>query len=102
MPHAELTVIPLGGPSPSVGAYIAEIQKHLATETRVKWELSAMGTSMEGDIQDLFAVAAKLHSIPFDHGIPRVYSVLKLDERHDKDMSMRDKVESVQKHVDGG
>jgi len=102
MPHAELTVIPLGGPSPSVGAYIAEIQKHLETEDRVKWELSAMGTAMEGSIEDLFAVAAKLHSIPFDHGIPRVYSILKLDERHDKDMSMRDKVDSVQRHVDGG
>ena len=100
MPHAELTVIPLGGPSPSVGAFIAEIQKHLATEDRVKWEMSAMGTTMEGSVEDLFAVAAKLHSIPFEHGIPRVYSILKLDERRDKQMSMQDKVDSVQRHVD--
>ena len=100
MPHADLTVIPLGGPSPSVGAYIAEIQRHLASQDRVSWEMRAMGTTMEGSVDDLMAVAAKLHSIPFEHGIPRVYSILKLDERRDKQMSLQDKVDSVQRHVD--
>lgn len=100
MPHADLTVIPLGGPSPSVGAFIAEIQRHLASQDRVTWDMRAMGTTMEGSIEDLFAVAAELHSIPFEHGIPRVYSVLKVDERRDKTMSLQDKVDSVQRHVD--
>ena len=100
MPHADLTVIPLGGPSPSVGEYIAAIQRHLAAQDRVSWEMRAMGTTMEGTTSDLFAVAAELHSIPFEHGIPRVYSILKLDERRDKRMSLQDKVDSVQRHVD--
>ncbi len=32
------------------------------------------------------AVAAQLHSIPFAQAIPRVYSILKLDERRDNQM----------------
>ncbi len=100
MPHADLTVIPLGGPSPSVSTYIAEIQRRLEAQDRVAWRMGAMGTTMEGPLPDLVAIAAELHSIPFEHGIPRVYSILKLDERRDKTMSLDDKVKSVQDRVD--
>jgi uncharacterized protein YqgV (UPF0045/DUF77 family) len=32
-------------------------------------------------------------------GIPRVYSILKLDERRDRDQSLADKVESVRRRL---
>ena len=35
--------------------------------------------------------------MPFELGIPRVYTVLKLDERRDKEQTLADKVESVAK-----
>jgi uncharacterized protein YqgV (UPF0045/DUF77 family) len=35
--------------------------------------------------------------VPFELGIPRVYTVLKLDERRDRDQTLDDKVASVQR-----
>jgi uncharacterized protein YqgV (UPF0045/DUF77 family) len=41
---------------------------------------------------------AQLHAVPFELGVPRVYTVLKLDERRDKPgQTLDDKVASVQR-----
>ena len=81
MATADLTVIALGRPDASASAYIAEIQRRLARQDRVKYVMHAMGTSLEGSTADILAVVAELHAVPFDLGVPRVYTVLKLDER---------------------
>ena len=59
-----------------------------------------MGTSLEGSTADILAVVAELHAVPFELGIPRVYTVLKLDERRDREQTLEDKVESVRKLLD--
>ena len=89
-------MIALGRPDPSASEYIAAIQRHLATQDRVRYLMHAMGTSLEGPTPDILAVVGELHAIPFDLGIPRVYSVLKLDERRDKEQTLEDKVASVE------
>jgi uncharacterized protein (TIGR00106 family) len=94
---ADLTVIALGRPDASASAYIAEIQRRLARQDRVRYALHAMGTSLEGSTADILAVVAELHAVPFELGIPRVYTVLKLDERRDREQTLEDKVESVQR-----
>jgi uncharacterized protein (TIGR00106 family) len=97
---ADLTVIALGRAEASASAYIAEIQRRLAAQDRVRYELHAMGTSLEGSTADILAVAGELHAVPFEMGIPRVYSILKLDERRDRDQSLADKVESVRRRLE--
>jgi uncharacterized protein (TIGR00106 family) len=97
MATADLTVIALGRPDASAGEYIAEIQRRLAKQDRVRFAMHAMGTSLEGSTEDILATVAELHRVPFEMGIPRVYSVLKLDERTDKPgQTLDDKVRSVQ------
>jgi uncharacterized protein (TIGR00106 family) len=100
MATAELTVIGLGRTDPSAGEYIAEIQRRLAAQNRVRYELHAMGTNLEGSTEDILAIAGELHRVPFDMGLPRVYSVLKLDERRDKAQSLGDKVRSVEERLE--
>ena len=100
MATADLTVIALGRAEASASAYIAEIQRRLAAQDRVRFELHAMGTSLEGTTADILAVAGELHAVPFEMGIPRVYSILKLDERRDREQSLADKVESVRRRLD--
>ena len=100
MATADLTVIGLGRSDPSAGEYIAEIQRRLAAQDRVGYELHAMGTSLEGSTEDILAVVAELHRVPFEMGLPRVYSVLKLDERRDKEQTLADKVRSVEKRLE--
>jgi uncharacterized protein YqgV (UPF0045/DUF77 family) len=41
--------------------------------------------------------------VPFSQGVPRVYTVLKLDERRDRPgQTLDDKVQSVQRRLDEG
>ena len=84
MATADLTVIGLGRSDPSAGEYIAEIQRR---------------TSLEGSTEDILAVVGELHRVPFEMGLPRVYTVLKLDERRDKEQTLDDKVRSVEERL---
>jgi uncharacterized protein (TIGR00106 family) len=96
----ELTVIGLGRSDPSAGEYIAEIQRRLAAQEKVGYRLQAMGTELEGSTEDILAVVAELHRVPFELGLPRVYTVLKLDERRDKEQTLDDKVRSVEERLE--
>src|SRR3954452_23154925 len=100
MATADLTVIGLGRADPSAGEYIAEIQRRLAAQDRVGYELHAMGTELEGSPEDTLDVVAELPRVPFERGLPRVYTVLKLDERRDKEQTLADKVRSVEKRLE--
>jgi len=66
----------------------------------VGYRMHAMGTSLEGTTADILALVGELHAIPFEQGIPRVYSVLKLDERRDREQTLDDKVASVERLLD--
>jgi uncharacterized protein (TIGR00106 family) len=99
MATADLTVIGLGGADPSAAAYIAEIQRRLGAQDKVGYRLHAMGTSLEGSTEDILAVVAELHRVPFELGLPRVYTVLKLDERRDREQTLDDKVRSVEERL---
>jgi uncharacterized protein (TIGR00106 family) len=94
---ADLTVIALGRPDASASEYIAAIQRKLAAQDRVGYRMHAMGTSLEGPTDEILRLVGELHAVPFDQGVPRVYTVLKLDERRDKpDQTLDDKVASVE------
>src|ERR687898_1461572 len=97
MATADLTVLALGRQELSASEYIAEIQRRLRKQQRVRYRMHAMGTSLEGTTEDILAVVGELHSVPFEQGIQRVYTVLKLDERRDRpDQTLDDKVRSVE------
>jgi uncharacterized protein (TIGR00106 family) len=92
---ADLSVVPMGvaGTSP----YLAEIQRRLAAQEAVRYRMHAMGTSLEGTTEDILRVVGELHAVPFEMDVPRVYTVLKLDERRDRpDQTLDDKVSSVE------
>ena len=95
MATADITVLPIGREGASVGDLLVEIARHLEAQDRVRFEMHAMGTSLEGTPEDIFALAAELHALPFDAGIPRVYTVLKDDQRTDKEQTLETKVDSV-------
>ncbi len=101
MATADLTVIALGRPDASASAYIAEIQRRLAAQDRVRYRMHAMGTSLEGATSDILAVVGELHAVPFEQGVPRVYTILKLDERRDREQTLDDKVASVERLLEG-
>jgi uncharacterized protein (TIGR00106 family) len=97
---ADLTVLTIGRPDVSASGYLAEIQRRLQAQTRVRFQMHAMGTSLEGPTEAILATVAELHAVPFEQGAPRVYTVLKLDERRDRpDQTLEDKVRSVENRL---
>lgn len=95
MATADITVLPIGREGASVSDLLAEIARHLEAQDRVRFEMGPMGTALEGEAKDIFALAAEIHALPFESGIPRVYTVLKIDQRSDKAQTLESKIQSV-------
>ena len=98
MAHLEITILTLGRSGTSASKYVAEAVK-VARASGLKYELTAMGTILEGDAETLFRVAREMHETPFAMGIERVYSVIKLDDRRDKESTLEGKVRSVEEKL---
>jgi uncharacterized protein (TIGR00106 family) len=94
---AEISVVPLGTGNASVSEYVAACIDVLEKETAVSYRLTPMGTILEGRLDDILAVAAKMHEVPFLKGAARVVTTLKIDDRRDKKLSMEGKLDSVKK-----
>ena len=101
MATADLTVITVGREGASGGDVMAEIHRRLERQDAVRFQMHAMGTSLEGSVDDILRVAGELHAVPFELDAPRVYTVLKLDERRDKPQGLEDKMESVRSRLIG-
>ncbi len=93
---AEVTVVPIGTESASISSYVAECHELLQEQDRVEYELTPMGTVLEGKLSDILDLVEKLHEVPFASGAPRVSTTLKIDERTDREANREQKIESVQ------
>ena len=96
MAMVEVSVVPLGTGTPSVSEYVAGALKVLKDEPGIKYELTAMGTIIEGDLQQILTLAGRMHRSAFDAGAKRVLTTIKIDEREDKPLTIKGKVESVE------
>jgi uncharacterized protein (TIGR00106 family) len=97
---AEITVVPLGTKTPSVSKYVAKAVDELK-ELGLKPELTAMGTIFEADDISLILEAFKtVHESVFAQGAVRVVTTLKIDERRDKEGSIKQKIRSVASGLD--
>lgn len=94
----QITVLPLGTSSPSVGEFVASIVKLLQREG-VVCRLTDMGTVVEGPAAELLALAARLHEMPFAKGCRRVVTQIVIDDRRDKKIGLGDKVASVEQRL---
>lgn len=99
MAIAEVSCVPLGTRSPSVSLQVARAVKVLEHEKDIKYEITAMGTIIEGDLDRILAVVRKMHEAVFGEGVARVLTTIKIDDRRDKASGMKDKVDSVRKRL---
>jgi len=99
MAIAEISVVPLGTKTPSVSQYVARAVKVVEQEKDIKYEITAMGTIIEGDLDRILAVVRKMHEETFGSGVTRVVTTVKIDDRRDKAQSMKGKVDSIKKKL---
>jgi uncharacterized protein (TIGR00106 family) len=91
----EISVVPIGTKGTSLSSYVADCLRVLKEE-KVPYELSAMGTNVEGDLKKLIRVALKMHQVPFKKGAQRVATTIKIDDRRDKKGTLSGKKKAVQ------
>ena len=99
MALVEVSIIPIGTGSPSLSRYIARAVEVLQGEKDIKYELTAMGTVIEGDLARLMALVGKMHEAVFDAGVMRVLTTVNIDDRRDKTSSLSGKVESLKREL---
>jgi len=99
MAIAEVSVVPLGTKTPSVSQYVARAVKVLEQERDIKYEITAMGTIIEGDLDRILAVVKKMHEGIFGEGVARVLTTIKIDDRRDRTQGMKEKVYSLKKKL---
>jgi uncharacterized protein (TIGR00106 family) len=99
MAIVEVSCVPLGTKTPSVSQYVARAVKVLDHEKGIKYEITAMGTIIEGDLDKILAVVRKMHEQVFGEGVARVVTTIKIDDRRDKAQSMKGKVDSLKKKL---
>lgn len=101
MAVVEISVTPLGTGEPGVSRYVAACVE-VVEQSGLTFQLTPMGTIIEGGIDAIFPVLRAMHEVPFDSGALRVSTLIKIDDRRDRaDHSMAGKVASVHSHLAG-
>ncbi len=98
MAIAFLTITPLGTGTPSVSRFVAGVEIILRG-TSLSHQLTAMGTIIEGDLDEILAVVRRMHEHPFTMGAQRVSTSLRIDDRRDKPHSIAGKMRSVEEKL---
>lgn len=93
-----VTITPLGTATPSISRFVAGVEQVLRA-SGLKHELTAMGTIVEGDLDDVLRVVRQMHEHPFSQGAVRVSTSIRIDDRRDKEHTIAGKMRSVEEKL---
>lgn len=66
----EITIIPMGTGTTSCSPYIARVLDIAEADPKVSYALNPMGTTLEGELGDLYHCLQNMQEALFDDGIP--------------------------------
>ncbi|HKK02132.1 MAG TPA: MTH1187 family thiamine-binding protein [Desulfuromonadales bacterium] len=99
MAVVEVSITPLGTATPSVSEFVAGCLK-LVKASGLKYQLTPMGTVIEGDLDSILRVVHQMHEAPFKAGAMRVSTLIKIDDRRDRPAhTMADKMRAVEEKL---
>ena len=96
----QISIIPLGTPTVSVGDYVAEVIRWL-DRRQIDYTLEDMGTEIQAPVAQLFEIAKEIHEIPFGLGLQRVVTHIVIDDRRDRDRRIGEKKKAVVARLEG-
>ncbi|KAI9734286.1 MAG: hypothetical protein M1834_002390 [Cirrosporium novae-zelandiae] len=99
---ADFCLIPIGTPTPSVSAQVAEVQRLLQRSHGIKYSMHSAGTTLEGTWLDVMTVIGQAHALLHQQGILRVQTDIRVGTRTDKMQSPADKVAKVEQLLKEG
>ena len=89
----DLCLVPIGvgvSLSPYIKACLTIIEKY-----KLDYELGPNGTAIQGEWDQVFECVKNCHEVIHRKGVPRIYTILKINTRTDKKQLFREKVQSV-------
>jgi len=92
---AEIHVIPIGTETTSLSRYIAACVNTVKQAQGISYQLTAMGTVIQGPLERLMELTKQMHEIPFNLGVKRVVTTINIDDRRDKSATIESKVKAV-------
>ena len=98
MAIAAVSIAPVGSGT-SVSRYVAEALRVVRSQEQVGYRLDPMFTTLEGELGDIFALILAMEEAVFAQGAERVGTVVKIDDRRDRAVSMGEKVEAVERRL---
>ncbi len=90
----EVSIVPIGTENPGIASYVAEAVK-IFKNAGIKYNVTPMGTVLEGELSSLLELIQKAHESCFSAGAKRVLTHIKIDDRRDKKQSAEEKVAAV-------
>ena len=96
---AEVSIVPIGTKTTSVSKYVANAIIAIKENDKVRHRLTAMGTLLEGNLDDVLESIKVMHNSVFNENVKRVITSIKIDDRRDKGLSLDNKVHSVLKKL---
>ena len=85
----------MGTGTPSASQYVARAVKALEQQRGVKFQLTAMGTLLEGGLSEVLEAAKSMHESVFGQEVKRAVTHITIDDRRDKELTMDYKVKAV-------
>ncbi|MEW5762129.1 MAG: MTH1187 family thiamine-binding protein [Bacillota bacterium] len=98
---AEISIVPLGTGSPGIGRFVAACVEVLRRRG-VKYQVTPMGTVVEGELDAVLDAVREMHEVPFRAGAERVVTTVHIDDRRDKALTVEGKVRSVEERLAAG
>ncbi|MGE5816362.1 MAG: MTH1187 family thiamine-binding protein [Acidobacteriota bacterium] len=89
----DVSIVPIGV-GVSLSSYVAACERVLQ-EARLRPQLHAYGTNVEGEWDEVFAAVKRCHEVLHEMGAPRVSTNMRVGTRIDRDQTLQDKVDSV-------
>ncbi|MFA4837822.1 MAG: MTH1187 family thiamine-binding protein [Dehalococcoidia bacterium] len=96
-----VSIVPLGTGTTSVSRYVARAVKAAQLQGEIKYQLTPMGTILEGDLDRVLEVVRQMHESVFDEDAQRVLTSITIDDRRDRPSTMEGKVRAVQNKLQG-
>jgi uncharacterized protein (TIGR00106 family) len=94
MAIAAVSISPIGEGA-SVSRFVAAALDVVQSQERIRFRLDPMFTTLEGDLSEIYDLISDMQEAVFAAGAERVSTVIKVDDRRDREVAMEDKVKSA-------
>lgn len=100
MINVDFGVVPIGTEVTDLGEYVS-VAVQAIKDSGLSYELTGMGTQIEAEnLDELYQAVKSAQEAVFEVGADRVFTVLKIDDRRDKNnRGLKDKVATVDEMV---